>query len=159
MNMKLPVLTLLLALSLCTVVGAGTAWALSQTMGLIRNDPGTFDGYTLFSALTWPELYLIDMEGRQVHSWPTTFVTGNTAYLIEDGHGMRCADPGANPVFMAGVGLLLVGFAFRDDPSHRNNGRILLGYYCALALGILVGLGLNISDLGEPVEHRSWLPA
>jgi len=73
-----------------------------QTVGLFEHAPGTFPGYTLFSALTYPETFLIDNDGLLVHSWPTTFVSGNSQYILENGDLLRCVDPGGNDVFIAG---------------------------------------------------------
>ena len=42
-----------------------------QTVGLFRNDPGAFQGYTLFTPRHYNTTYLIDMEGRLVHSFAT----------------------------------------------------------------------------------------
>ena len=42
-----------------------------QETGLIRNDPGAFQGYTLISPMQSKTSFLIDMNGRVVKSWAT----------------------------------------------------------------------------------------
>ena len=40
-----------------------------RTVGLLRNESGAFQGYTLFSPRHYNTTYLIDMEGHLVHKW------------------------------------------------------------------------------------------
>ncbi len=56
---------ILLSIGLIVLLGSVQVQA-EQTVGLFQNDPRAFDGYTLFSAPT--SNYLIDIEGRLVHS-------------------------------------------------------------------------------------------
>ncbi len=64
-----------------------------QTVGVFINEPGAYDGYTLFSANNNGTTYLIDNEGRQVHTWEGS--AGLTTYLMDDGSILR-------PVFLGG---------------------------------------------------------
>jgi len=86
----------LIALCLCTSLNA------QQTVGLFQNDPGSFDGYTLFNSLRNNTTYLMNNQGLQIRSWQSNYVVGNSVYLLEDGTLLRTADPGGNPVFIAG---------------------------------------------------------
>ncbi len=52
-----------------------------KTVGLFQNDEGSSAGYTLFSS-GYPVTYLIDNDGRLVHSWSSR---GVSEYLLEDG--------------------------------------------------------------------------
>jgi len=56
-----------------------------NTVGLKLCSPEAFDGYTLFAPLSTNTVYLIDMLGREVHSWETEHTPGNSVYLLEDG--------------------------------------------------------------------------
>ena len=56
-----------------------------QTVGLFLNAEGSFDGYTLFSPTLEGNTYLINNDGRLVHSWPTEPAPTLTPYLLEDG--------------------------------------------------------------------------
>ena len=76
------------------VVGLALAAALTangtpaQTVGLFLNDPASFDGYTLFAPLRQADAFLIDNEGRLIHTWPTGG-TGVAPYLLDDGSIIR----------------------------------------------------------------------
>jgi hypothetical protein len=62
--------------------------SLVQPRGLIRNDPGATPGYVLFTQLTSNTAYLIDLEGRVVHTW-TTDLAADAGYLMDDGSLIR----------------------------------------------------------------------
>jgi hypothetical protein len=62
---------------------AAGALAQNQTIGLFINEPGSYGGYTLFKALGGADTYLIDSEGRFVHSWASG--PGLTVELEDDG--------------------------------------------------------------------------
>jgi hypothetical protein len=53
------------------------------TLGLLVNEPGSFQGYTLFRPLRYATTYLIDQDGRLVHSW-TKPTNATAVYLLED---------------------------------------------------------------------------
>jgi hypothetical protein len=63
-----------------------------------------FGGYTLFSPIHSKTVYLIDHDGKVVHTWDTNYLPGNAAYLLDDGTLLRTAypGPGSNPTFPAG---------------------------------------------------------
>ena len=58
-----------------------------QTVGLFQYEPGSYDGYTLFSPSE--ETFLIDNCGRIVNSWSSNYTPGNSVYLLEDGSILR----------------------------------------------------------------------
>lgn len=72
-----------------------------QTVGLFLNTPDAFEGYTLFAPLSYGTTYLIDNEGRQVHTWTSEYEPGNSVYLLENGHLLRTNRLG-NPIFTGG---------------------------------------------------------
>lgn len=55
-----------------------------------------FEGYTLFAPLSSNVTYLINNDGNVVHEWQSDAFPGNSVYLLENGHLLRTADPGAN---------------------------------------------------------------
>jgi hypothetical protein len=61
----------------------------TQGIGLIRNDPGAFAGYTLVSPLQSTSTFLMDMSGRVVKSWETDSTPASLAYLLESGSLLR----------------------------------------------------------------------
>ncbi|MFH1998620.1 MAG: aryl-sulfate sulfotransferase [Planctomycetota bacterium] len=72
--------------------------------GLLHKAPGAYEGYTLLAPLFFTSVYLLDMEGRVVHTWETEYGPGQATYLMENGHLLRTAFPGpdANPTFHGG---------------------------------------------------------
>ena len=62
------------------------AFAQHRTMGLMYYDSTqSYRGYTLFAPMDWNVVYLIDNEGRLVHSWNAPSKPGLSVYLLEDG--------------------------------------------------------------------------
>ena len=72
----------------------------TQGVGLIRNDPGAYAGYTLLSPLQSTSTFLIDMKGTVVKTWETDSTPASIAYLLESGNLMR-AGLAANAPFAA----------------------------------------------------------
>jgi hypothetical protein len=61
----------------------------TEGVGLLRNEPAAFRGYTLLSPLQARTTYLMDMQGRVVKSWNTDRVPASSAYLLENGNLIR----------------------------------------------------------------------
>ena len=70
--------------------------------GLVLREKGAFDGYTLFAPLTETTTYLIDMDGRVVHTWPSKYKPGDSVYLLKGGTLLRPGRTDDNPTFRAG---------------------------------------------------------
>ncbi len=58
--------------------------ASAQMVGLIDREPGSLDGYILFSPNSYPAHYLIDKCGKLVKKWNVANVPGLDAYLLPD---------------------------------------------------------------------------
>ncbi len=86
-------------------IGA-TATPVSEqnTIGVLLNEGGAYEGYTLFPPLRYTETYLIDNDGRIIRSWASNFTPGQSAYLLETGELLRPAyvGDGVNPRFHGG---------------------------------------------------------
>ena len=80
---------------------ASAAGPATQGVGLLRNEPGAFQGYTLLSPLLGKTTYLIDMQGRVVKSWKTEFTPASSAYLLENGN-LLCAGEQPNRPWSVG---------------------------------------------------------
>ena len=62
-------------------------WSVAQPSGLTFNRPThTFKGYTLITPSGQGTVYLIDMQGRVVHSWEPNFFRCNHAKLLPNGN-------------------------------------------------------------------------
>ncbi|MCP3914925.1 MAG: hypothetical protein GY711_05100 [bacterium] len=77
----------------------------ADTRGLVVHENEAFDGYTLIAPLTSATLYLLDLEGRIVHTWEPETQT-ECAILLDGGQLLRWAmEPEDNPRFTGpGVG-------------------------------------------------------
>lgn len=80
------------AVLLSAVIGSVAAThAAAPTVGLVRNDPRAGAGYVLMAPLNSKKTYLIDNQGRQVHSWTSQYNAGLIAYLLPNGDLLRGA--------------------------------------------------------------------
>lgn len=69
-----------------------------RTVGLLQQQPGSFEGYTLFSPLLATSTFLVDARGRVVNEWKSDYTPGTGVYLEPTGHVLR-AGRLANPAF------------------------------------------------------------
>lgn len=74
----------------------------TEQRGLIRRTEDAFEGLTLIAPLRDRTTYLIDLQGEVVHRWRAELRPGNSAYLLDNGHLLRCAREPDNPVFQGG---------------------------------------------------------
>lgn len=88
----------------------------TEGTGLIRNEPGAYQGYTLLSPLQSRTTFLIDMQGNVVRSWETDSTPASLAYLLENGNLLR-AGAQAKPPFggVAGGGGRLQEFTWEGE--------------------------------------------
>lgn len=72
--------------------------AQDQTVGLFINETESFEGYTLFAPQRSNMIYLIDNDGREVHSWDTVQYSNQAVYLAENGNLFTTSNPQGNDV-------------------------------------------------------------
>ena len=124
-----------LAVLLIVLAGIGAASLAAgdggRTVGLVRNDPGASDGYTLFKPARIlgipPTAYLIDNGGRLVHSWHTPSML--IRHLLEDGSVIGLTSQGA--LRLGWDGTLLWDFSYAGGQVHHDlavlpNGNVLI---------------------------------
>jgi hypothetical protein len=97
-------IALLLFAGVVGVLAAQSDGPATQGVGLIRNDPGAYNGYTLFSPLQSTSTFLIDMNGRVVKTWETDSTPASLAYLLDNGNILR-AGLAPNPSYGRGAGV------------------------------------------------------
>ncbi len=91
--MKRNPIVLVLAFVVLTIFAASSVFGSEErTVGLMQNDAGALDGYTLFGPLNTGDTYLIDNDGMVVHSWESEYKPAASTYLLENGHLLRTAD-------------------------------------------------------------------
>ena len=65
-----------------------------RTVGVLVNTGDAYDGYVLFSPIFTPDVYLIDNDGRVIHTWEIENTTGVLeAHLRENGNLVVVAAP------------------------------------------------------------------
>jgi len=60
-----------------------------QTVGLFLGTAAAWNGYTLLAPKHNMVTYLIDNQGRAVHSWKSEYEPGQSAYVLPNGHLIR----------------------------------------------------------------------
>ena len=60
-----------------------------STVGLLSCHDGAFEGYTLLEPGMTTTMYLVDIYGRIVNTWKSSFLPGQVAYLLENGQLLR----------------------------------------------------------------------
>ena len=69
-----------------------------RTVGVLVNTEAAYEGYTLFSPSNTPSVYLIDNDGRVIHTWETEGKAGvMEAHLLDNGHLVVVAGPRDTP--------------------------------------------------------------
>jgi Arylsulfotransferase (ASST) len=96
--------TRLLIHSIVLVLVACPLYAQFNTVGVVTNEPGAFEGYTLLPPNGSKKTYLIDNDGRVINQWTSNHVPGQSAYLLENGDLLRTARPLGQSIFTAGGG-------------------------------------------------------
>jgi hypothetical protein len=97
------------AIALIGALTAGVADARDEPRGLVTSTVRASPGYTLFAPLELERTYLVDIDGKTVHTWKTDTRPGLSQYLLDDGHLLR-------------TGNLELQNAFRD--GHGAGGRV-----------------------------------
>jgi hypothetical protein len=75
-----------------------------NTVGILTNDPNSYNGYTLFSPFNSNETYLINNCGEVVNQWTSTSSPGASQYLLENGNLLRTGKIINDDITFGGVG-------------------------------------------------------
>lgn len=75
-----------------------------NTIGVLRNDAGSYNGYTLLAPLSSTQTYLINNCGQVVHEWTSTFTPSASVYLLENGNLLRTGKISNDDIQFGGVG-------------------------------------------------------
>ncbi len=148
---------------------------LSQELprGLVTNDPGAFDGYTLYTPLRSTETLLLNLEGKVVHKWVSEHHPSNAAYLLPNGDLIRSCKVLGNEIFGSRGpsggrverfdwdGNRLWEFVYSSDDFHQHhdieplpNGNILILAWERRSKAEAIAMGRN----PETVSDRGMFP-
>ena len=92
-------------------------------LGLQINEASACKGYTLLAPISSTSTFLIDMEGKVVHTWKTDCHPGQSAYLLDNGHLLRTGLIKDPFFFGGGVGGRIQEFTW--------DGELVWDYACA----------------------------
>ena len=134
----------------------------NKTVGLFYKDDKAFSGYTLFAPNKSTITYLIDMDGKLVHTWQSTYSTGQSCYLLADGTLCRTARistmqgaVGGGVQKIAWDGTMLWDFRYLSDtyvPHHDirplPNGNVLMICWDMKSRTEAIAAGRNPATLG-----------
>jgi hypothetical protein len=90
--------------SCALVILAVPATAQVPPQGLVERTEDAAPGYTLFAPDRLRRTYLVDRDGRVVHTWEHENHPGQSQYLLEDGHLLRAGDEKRGTRFRRGKG-------------------------------------------------------
>ena len=76
--------------------------ATDEPRGLRSNTPEASPGYVVFNPNLSLTTYLVDLEGRVVHTWQSDYPPGGGAYLLDNGNLLRGVREPDVPVFSGG---------------------------------------------------------
>ena len=143
-----------------------------NTVGVIQNNSGSFNGYTLFTAQT--ETYLINNCGQVINQWSSAFPPGNAVYLLENGNLLRAAkitNPDINFGGRGGRvelfdwdGNLIWEYTYSDNlVSHHHdvfpmpNGNILMLAVTTMTLAEATQAGRDPASLSENLLYNEQI--
>jgi hypothetical protein len=149
-------------LAAASLILAATTAAAEQTVGLFLNDEASFDGYTLFAPHFSSLTYLIDNEGKQVHSWFSPHLAVGAAYLLEDGSLIRVEQvddvTGGRVERFAWDGTLLWNVVYADEEHTQHhdveplpNGNVLMITWETRSELEAIAAGMNPAEIGSTV--------
>ncbi len=135
-----------------------------NTIGVLKNNTGSYNGYTLFTADT--ETYLINNCGQVINQWSSSFPPGNAVYLLENGNLLRAAKINNPDINFGGrggkielfnwEGNLIWEYTYSDDQvSHHHdvfpmpNGNILMLAVTTMTQAEAIQAGRNPASLSE----------
>lgn len=155
------------------LLSPGLLFSQAHTVGIFVNTDDSQPGYTLFSPIANKTTYLIDECGRQVHTWDSDHIPGNSLYFLEDGDLLRTAR--IHPTTFSGGGVggriermdwdgnMVWEFEYLDSAYQQHhdvevlpNGNILMLAFEAKSEAEVLAAGRNPSKLttqGLWLEH------
>ena len=136
--------------------------------GLIINEPGAFQGYTLYTPLRSTDTVLLNMEGEVVHKWVSKHWPSNSAYLLTNGNLLRCAKVRGNEVFgdrgpsggrvelFDWNGTQLWDYVYSNEDHHQHhdieplpNGNVLILAWERISKEDAIAAGRNPEGVGD----------
>jgi len=99
-----------------------------NTVGVIIKTAGAYEGYTLFNSHF--KTFLINNCGQLIKEWTSTYIQGNSVYLLENGNLLRTGNTNSTDIVFGGTGGVIELYSwegnllwqyFYDTPQYRQN--------------------------------------
>lgn len=99
-----------------------------NTVGVITKTAGAYEGYTLFNSHF--KTFLINNCGQLIKEWTSTYIQGNSVYLLENGNLLRTGNTNSTDIVFGGTGGVIELYSwegnllwqyFYDTPQYRQN--------------------------------------
>ena len=125
-------------------------------LGLVTNTAKAAPGYTLFAPKHRTMTYLINNEGQAVHQWTKSqYEPGQTVYLLENGHLLRCCFTHAQGFTRGGEGGRLEEYDWDDNLvwefDYASDKHMLHHDIAVLPNGNILALAVERRSLDECV--------
>lgn len=91
---KTLIFRLIVLACLCSITAIAQAPKKDIQRGLITHKKGAFDGLNLYTPLESGTTYLMDNDGRVIHTWTSDYRPGQQGYLLPNGDLLRTASFG-----------------------------------------------------------------
>jgi hypothetical protein len=147
---------------------------LIQTVGLFTNDVRAFAGYTLMAPKHHTNTYLIDNAGQIVNRWTSRYEPGQSAYLLTNGHLLRCGFVKSGALTGGGEGGRLeeydwdgnlvweLDYATATEMSHHDitplpNGNVLMLVVEKKTYAEVLAAGFNPALLHPDVAGKGYM--
>ncbi|MFI1771773.1 aryl-sulfate sulfotransferase [Thalassobellus citreus] len=88
---------------------------ISNTIGVITNEKGIYDGYTLFTPSKSKNTYLINNCGEVLNQWTSNYFSGKSVYLLEDGSILRSGEILNPNIKIGGIGGVIELFDWNNN--------------------------------------------
>ena len=129
---------------------------LSQTVGVLNNESGSYNGYTIFAPVGSTETYLINNCGEVINQWSSNYTAGASVYLLENGNLLRTCKIANTDISFGGVGgrielydwdgNLLWQYNYSSSTVSQHHDVF------PLANGNILMLAVTTMDLNEAIE-------
>ena len=137
-----------------------------NTVGVLKNDGNSYNGYTLFTPFNSTSTYLIDNCGQVINQWISSNTPAASVYLLENGNLLRTAKVANTEIIFGGVGgkielfdwdnNLLWEYTYSSDlvTQHHDiyplsNGNILMLAVSTLTQSDAIQAGRDPSQIDE----------
>lgn len=112
MYYKINIMRLFIAFSILLLSFNGFS---QNTIGIITNEPESFNAYTLFAPIHSTETYLINNCGEVLHQWSSSNSPAASVYLLPNGNLLKTAQLPNDDISFGGVGGRIELFDWDDN--------------------------------------------